>query len=75
VAAGSVAVSSVMLLCPAKFGSGSQMSRGFPSHKNVTFPTATNILTSPELGWGDGPIRVRWQLTSHIQEGAGEGNV
>jgi hypothetical protein len=28
------------------------MSRGFPSHKNVTYPTATNILTSSKLGGG-----------------------
>jgi hypothetical protein len=61
VAVGGVAVSSVMLLCPAKFGSGSQMSRGFPCHKNVTFPTATNILTFPKRGGGRGegePLRV-----------------
>ena len=38
------------LLYPEKFGSGRQMSRGFPSHKNVTFPNANNIFTSPELG-------------------------
>jgi len=38
------------LLCPTKFGSGCEMSRGFPSHKNVTFPTDTNILISPKLG-------------------------